>query len=127
MFKNCKFFRPAVAAILFLAAAAGQAQAWRGQQKWVYDAQNNVTGTPVTAQGKVIIGDSEGRLLALDMNSGEPVWTFEAGGPINGAPALSGQTLYAGGMDGALSAVDIETGSLMWQFNPSEKFTPGSI
>ena len=31
MFKNCKFFGPAVAAILFLAAAAGRAPAVTGE------------------------------------------------------------------------------------------------
>lgn len=95
MFKGRRFLIFAAAA-LFLAVTAGRAAAWRGAMKWSYDAQNNVTGAPTAVQGKVIIGDSEGRLTALDTATGNPVWTFEAGGTINGAPALSGSTLFSG-------------------------------
>ncbi|HRX27491.1 MAG TPA: PQQ-binding-like beta-propeller repeat protein, partial [Aminivibrio sp.] len=116
-----------LAAALLALSAPFEASAWRGVQKWSYDAGNSVTGSPAAVNGTIVIGDSEGRLVALDKATGELRWTFSAGGTINGTPALLGSTLFTGGADGSLFAVDGATGREVWHFTPREKYTPGAI
>ena len=81
-----------LAAALLALSAPFEASAWRGVQKWSYDAGNSVTGSPAAVNGTIVIGDSEGRLVALDKATGELRWTFSAGGTINGTPALLGSS-----------------------------------
>ncbi|NCC58481.1 MAG: hypothetical protein EOM17_12750, partial [Synergistales bacterium] len=117
--------------IIFLFAlafcTAEKAAAWKGTMKWSYDAQNSITGSPLAAEGKILIGDSEGRLLALDQKTGSLVWTFSAGSAINGKPAVNGQAVFAGTADGKFFSLNIHTGELLWQFSPPEINTPGGV
>ncbi|WP_084420860.1 PQQ-dependent dehydrogenase, methanol/ethanol family [Henriciella litoralis] len=78
---------------------------------------------------KLYLGTLDGRLVALDRESGEPVWTAETvdgDGPytITGAPrVVDGLVIIGnGGADmgavrGYVSAYDAETGDLVWRFH----------
>jgi quinohemoprotein ethanol dehydrogenase len=79
------------------------------------------------ADGKIIVGALDGRLIALDAKTGVPVWstqTLDAGQPlsITGAPRVAdGQVIIgnAGGDLGArgyVSAYDMKTGKQTWKF-----------
>lgn len=77
---------------------------------------------------KLYFGSLDGRLIALDRETGEPVWTvdtIDADGPytITGAPRIvEGLVIIGnGGADmgavrGYVSAHDVETGELAWRF-----------
>ena len=104
---------------------AEKAAAWKGTMKWSYDAQNSVTGSPLAADGKILIGDSEGRLLALDQKTGSLVCS--AGSAINGKAAVNGQAIFAGTAGGRFFSLNIHSGQLLWQFSPPEKNTPGGV
>ena len=89
-------------------------------------------------QGKVISGTLDGRLIALDAETGAPVWetqTTPKGEPytITGAPRIvKGKVLIGNGgaeygVRGYISAYDAETGELAWRFytvpgNPKDGF-----
>ncbi|MCC7413574.1 MAG: PQQ-dependent dehydrogenase, methanol/ethanol family [Gammaproteobacteria bacterium] len=90
-------------------------------------------------QGKVYVGTGDGRLLALDAQTGEELWstlTLDRSTPrtINGAPRVfNGLVLIGhGGADlgpvrGYVTAYDAETGEQRWRFytvpgNPAEGF-----
>jgi quinohemoprotein ethanol dehydrogenase len=78
-------------------------------------------------QGKVFAGLLDGRLVALDAESGEIVWTAQTtplGGEfsITGAPRIVGGKVIIGnggaeyhGVRGYLSAYDPDTGELIWR------------
>lgn len=78
-------------------------------------------------KGKVIIGTLDGRLIALDANSGKPVWTaqsFDHSQPwsITGAPRVFDGEVVVGnggadlGVRGFVSAWDADTGKFLWKF-----------
>lgn len=87
----------------------------------------------------IFVGTGDGRLIALDMPSGEPQWSVQTTDPqssaiITGMPlAFNGKVLIGfGGADngplrGYVSAYDAETGELAWRFhtvpgNPADGF-----
>lgn len=109
-----------------------------GEKKWEYDPEiagatarsaccDVVNRGVAYADGKVIIGVLDGRLIALDANSGKPVWTTrttDAAIPytITGAPRIVKGKVVIGnggaeyGVRGYISAYDVATGKLSWRF-----------
>ena len=79
--------------------------------------------------GKLYLGTLDGRLIALDRDTGEPAWTaqtIERDGPytITGAPRAANGLVFIGngGADmgavrGYVSSYDAETGELAWRFH----------
>jgi quinohemoprotein ethanol dehydrogenase len=88
--------------------------------------------------GKIYVGTSDGRLIAIDAKNGKLVWsveTFDKHFParINGAPRLfDGKVIigYAGttgGTRGFVTTYDAQTGKRLWRFyttpgNPADGF-----
>ena len=78
--------------------------------------------------GKVYVGTLDGRLIALDENTGKPVWDVSTADSakqpyaISGAPRLAGGKVLIGnagaeyGVRGYISAFDAETGKMAWRF-----------
>jgi alcohol dehydrogenase (cytochrome c) len=78
-------------------------------------------------EGKVYVGQLDGRLVALDQKSGEPVWSIQAerwqnGYTITAAPLYyNGMIIvgFAGGENGTrgrVKAYDAKNGNLIWTF-----------
>jgi PQQ-dependent dehydrogenase (methanol/ethanol family) len=78
-------------------------------------------------KGRVLVGTVDGRLIALDAETGVPIWdvsTVDAQKPytITGAPrVVKGRVIIGnGGADlgvrGYFSAYDADTGALLWRF-----------
>jgi PQQ-dependent dehydrogenase (methanol/ethanol family) len=78
-------------------------------------------------QGKVIAATLDGRLLALDAQTGELLWsvlTIDTGQPytITGAPRVVKDKVIIGnsgadyGVRGYVSAFNVDTGALVWRF-----------
>jgi alcohol dehydrogenase (cytochrome c) len=77
--------------------------------------------------GRVYVGQLDGRLVALDQKSGEPVWSIQAerwqnGYTITAAPLYYNGVIvvgFAGGENGTrgrVKAYDAKNGSLIWTF-----------
>ena len=109
-----------------------------GKQLWKYDPEvhrkyDNLACCDVVNRGaafykgKVIVGVLDGRLVALDANSGKVAWqttTVDQTQPftITGAPRIAKGKVIIGnggaeyGVRGYVSAYDAETGKLAWRF-----------
>ncbi len=95
---------------------------------WGVNACCDVVNRGVAAwQGKVFVGTLDGRLIALNADTGKPVWetlTIDATSryTITGAPrVVKGKVLIGNGggemgVRGYVSAYDAETGKLSWRF-----------
>ncbi len=90
-----------------------------------YDASKS---SPAIAEDSVYVGQDDGRLWALNRDSGEPRWSFatrrhfeELGRPdraytgIHGSPAFDEENVYIGDYSGWLYAVDRRSGNLAWE------------
>ena len=92
-------------------------------------------------KGKVYVGTFDGRLIAIDANTGEEVWGVDTWHPsalgrfnITGAPRAAAGKIYigqgsseSGHRRGYITAYDAETGDVAWRFylvpgDPSKPF-----
>ena len=109
-----------------------------GKQLWKYDPEvhrkyDNIACCDVVNRGaafykgKVYVGVLDGRLVALDANTGKVAWqttTVDQNQPytITGAPRIANGKVIIGnggaeyGVRGYVSAYDAETGKLAWRF-----------
>ncbi len=109
-----------------------------GKQLWKYDPEvhrkyDNIACCDVVNRGaafykgKVYVGVLDGRLAALDANTGKVAWqttTVDQNQPytITGAPRIANGKIIIGnggaeyGVRGYVSAYDAETGKLAWRF-----------
>ena len=120
-----------------------------GEEKWAYNPEiegatarkgccDVVNRGVAVANGKVIVGTLDGRLIALDQATGKPVWkqvTVDQSKDytITGAPRVAGDNVIIGngggeyGVRGYVTAYDIESGEQAWRFytvpgNPADGF-----
>jgi outer membrane protein assembly factor BamB len=64
----------------------------------------------------VFTAGSDGRVRALDSNTGRQVWQFTTAGPIKASPTIWEGRVYVGSGDGKVYALEAATGRLLWQF-----------
>jgi len=73
--------------------------------------------TPACAgYGLVFCGSADGKVCALDAQSGAKRWQYLAGASIPAAPYLWQGRLYAGDEDGWVHCLRADSGELIWQF-----------
>ena len=109
-----------------------------GQLKWTYDPRvpremayficcDVVNRGVALHHGKVYAATLDGRLIALDKNTGKPVWTVQTTDPakrysITSAPRIAKDKVVIGnagseyGVRGYISAYDADTGKQIWRF-----------
>ena len=84
------------------------------------------------ADGVVYVGSKDGRLYALDAETGQEKWRFKTDGQVYSSPAVAGGMVYIGSLDGRLYALDAETGQEKWSFKtgspvPSSPAVAGGV
>ena len=71
----------------------------------------------IIIKSTVYTGSGDGKLYALDGETGVLKWSYSTGGQINSAsPAYYNGTVFIGSADNYLHAVDAATGLLKWKF-----------
>jgi outer membrane protein assembly factor BamB len=90
----------------------------------------------VVSDGTLYVGSMQGRIVALNADSGVRIWEWErekeddiggflscgagagqfAAGSIYGAPQVADGVVYFGGYDGGIYAVDAEGGANLWSY-----------
>lgn len=75
-------------------------------------ALNDVSGDPVIVGDVVYAASQSGRLVAVELRSGERLWTRDIGGLQ--PPYVAGNTLFFVSGQGALVAVNATTGDVAW-------------
>ena len=102
-----------------------------GKLLWTYDSNIPVltvrgTSSPIVHNDQVYAGFANGRVLALNANTGAIVWEvrvaisqgrseIERLVDVDGTMELAGNELYAASYQGNVVAIDVDTGSRMWQ------------
>jgi len=102
-----------------------------GALLWTYDSNIPVltvrgTSSPIMHNDRVYAGFANGRVLALNANTGAILWEVRVAIPqgrseierlvdIDGTMELAGSELYAASYQGNLVAIDVDTGTRMWQ------------
>lgn len=74
-----------------------------------------IVGSPIVHGDTVYVGDSQGKVHALDAVSGTRRWEYETGGKIWTSPAVKDGVVYIGNYEGKLHSLSSDDGSLLWE------------
>jgi len=88
-----------------------------GSILWHFDgaAGQYVEGGAISG-GVFVIGNSDGNIYALDVESGALKWVFETGHRVWATPLIVSDLVYIGSMDRRLYALDLSDGEVRWVF-----------
>jgi polyvinyl alcohol dehydrogenase (cytochrome) len=86
---------------------------------WIHTSKDgDYTGTPVVADGTVVVGSSGGTVSALDAHSGKPRWSRDFDKRINASAAVNDGVVYiplvVPGRP-SVAALDASDGRLLWE------------
>ncbi len=87
-----------------------------GAVRWQAHLPGTSNSTPATADGLVIISDSNGQVYALQAATGTLVWNYPLATPSEASTLTATQDLvYVGGANGSVVALRTNDGSERWQ------------
>ncbi len=133
---DSKYFAPATASpitggdnIIFIGAAweEGAPSVYgcdpdNGEIRWTYPLSAHYS-SPVVVDSLVILGAIEGRLYALNVNSGELAWDVPTGEALfDSSPVIHGDDVYISTLFGSLFQVDIATGTVQNRYQLGRGF-----
>lgn len=87
--------------------------------KWFYNTSKEIDSAPTVANGRVVVGLSNGNVLALNSTTGERLWIYDTGAGSNsiwGSPAVDSGRVYIGTRDRNLYCLNEATGELLWKY-----------
>ena len=87
---------------------------------WEFTTDGQISSAPAVVDGTVYTGSRDGRIYALDADSGSEQWRFDTGSDVRSSPAVVDGTLYVGTQAGTVYAVDAEEGEQQWRFGTEE-------
>lgn len=85
---------------------------------WTYSSTANIISTPEVVDDRVVVGNQDGTVIALNLKNGKKLWEYKTGGPIFSSPARSGQSVILGSSDGSIYSIDNQ-GKLKWKKSAS--------
>lgn len=91
---------------------------------WTYRPEHAFHPTALTSAGPYLFfAGSDGKVRALDGQTGAQVWSYQTGGPVMQPPTLWNGRAYVGSADGYVYALEATTGRLLWRFRaaPGER------
>jgi outer membrane protein assembly factor BamB len=90
-----------------------------GKRLWRYsDPQRQFPfySSAAVAEGMVVVGGRDKRVIALDAADGRLLWSFETRARVDSSPAIAGGRVYVGSNDGRLYVLDLRDGRKIWEF-----------
>ncbi|MFC1734522.1 PQQ-binding-like beta-propeller repeat protein [Candidatus Hydrogenedentota bacterium] len=106
------------------AAASTAVVPTKATRKWdLDDLAAKVCAPPTTAGGLVFMACEDGKVMAVDAETGKTRWVFYSNGPVKVAPTIWNGRAYFGSGDGYVYALEAATGELLWKFQaaPTER------
>jgi len=76
---------------------------------------------PIYADGVIYAADYEGRLAAVDAESGKKIWQIKTKQPFSGGPGLGDSLLIMGTVDGAVITFNPQSGNEIWSARVSSE------
>jgi len=81
---------------------------------WKYSSDANIISTPAVNDGQVIVGNQNGELVSISLNTGWKRWSFKTGGGIFSSPAFSSDKIVFGSADGFVYCLN-KKGKTIWK------------
>ncbi|MCW4028890.1 MAG: PQQ-binding-like beta-propeller repeat protein [Candidatus Bathyarchaeota archaeon] len=74
------------------------------------------SASPAIVNDILYVGTGDGKVIALNVTSGDTIWNYTTGSGISSSPAITNGVLYVGSVDDNLYALNATTGTLLWSF-----------
>ncbi len=88
-----------------------------GHSLWVFDEPKGEFVAPgAVGDGLLVIGNGDGNVYGLDVETGSRAWTFGTRGRVWATPLVLSGTVYVASLDHTLYALDLATGHEEWRF-----------
>jgi outer membrane protein assembly factor BamB len=98
----------------------------RLQVQWEYSPEKSgFEGTPIIAEGRVFVGDVEGTIHALDMNTGDLIWKKSTKHGFITAGAYRDGRLVLGDFDGKVYCLKTADGEIEWEQELAQQIAAG--
>ena len=91
-----------------------------GSKRWEFESEDGFLTTPVVDDGKLYLGDMEGKFFCVDA-TGEKQWTYKTEIEINSSANTYKDLVLFGSQDGALYALDKVTGDFKWKHTTEDQ------
>ncbi|NIM11432.1 MAG: PQQ-binding-like beta-propeller repeat protein [Candidatus Aminicenantes bacterium] len=72
-----------------------------------------IDGGAVISNSIVVVGDREGKVHGIDLQTGSRLWDYNMGGIITGTPAVKNNKVFLGGSNHAV-CLQLSTGKTLW-------------
>ncbi|HUI09932.1 MAG TPA: PQQ-binding-like beta-propeller repeat protein [Bacteroidota bacterium] len=91
-----------------------------GAERWRFRLPDNtalkgIRSSAAADSGAVVFGAEDGKIYALNAETGALRWAFDTGAPVEAAPLITAGKVIAGNLHGILCAVDLRTGQSLWE------------
>lgn len=100
-----------------------------GKLVWKFDSGNGIEAPALILEANVYVGNLDGSLYSLNLNTGRQNWVYKTDNQISGSPNYwkINEALYilVGSYDYNLHCVDARTGKLKWKYE-SDNFINGA-
>lgn len=84
---------------------------------WSFKTKDEVRGSAIEAEGRVIFGSYDGSLYNLDAATGDFLWEYQCGGGISAAPLVHKSIVFIGSANDQLNAIELRSGRPIWTHN----------
>ena len=82
---------------------------------WSYQASDNIKSAAVIADGKIVVGGTDGTVYCLNLK-GRLVWKHKTENSIEAPALILNNKVFVGNLDGNLFALKLSDGSLIWKY-----------
>lgn len=87
-----------------------------GERLWKLDLKAPVSAGPAVADGKLVVGTNDGKVIAVDLAQRKVAWISNSTSEILATPKIADDVVYIHTMDGGLSALSMLDGRQLWRF-----------
>ena len=94
--------------------------------EWSIKIGRSVFATPVISDGKVFVGNEEGRFVCLSLTSGKLLWEFNTDDIIEGTACVAKDSVLFGSGDGHLYSLNSSDGKLKWKYETEGEILGGA-
>ena len=89
----------------------------KSRKEWETHTNKRTHCSPSLKDGKVIFGNDDGEIIALDVNTGDSIYVKKFEGIFNAAPSINEKCFYISNDNGYVYSINLADGKLIWKFN----------
>jgi len=84
---------------------------------WKTSTEAQIRSNPSFKNKKIIFGNDNGELLALNSDNGKIIYRKKIGGKFRSGSTINKEKVFMGNTNGYLYCLDIDSGNIIWKFN----------